>query len=464
MADIFIFRRDLRIADNLAWAQMTSSGSNAVLPIFIFNETQASPDKNKYYGAHAFRFMLESLADLNIQLRNKLRFFYTTNSDLTILNLIRASLTNQIKGVWFNADVTPYARMRDFSIKIWCQKKGIPCHAIQGDYTLVPPGTIRNTSQEAFQVFTPFHKAFLSHVDKIQITKPGKISDLEFVSSYKLHGNTDLKAIWKHHLKNTREQHGELIGGREQGLKQLSKVDAKGFKKYEEGRNDIWNEKGTTRMGAYLKFGCVSVREMFVRITKLLGAQHALAKQLVWREFYANIAYSQPEVLYGQIIKGENKNMRDPVKAIKWSKAEGSESFRKWCEGKTGVPIVDAGMRQLVQTGYMHNRTRLIVASYLTKNLQIDWRLGERFFAQNLLDYDPASNNGNWQWVAGTGTDFQPFDRTFNPFLQARRYDPNCIYIRRWIPELSNAPPEVILRWDKVGGEASEEYGYPIPS
>lgn len=428
MTDLFIFRRDLRISDNLAWTEMARTGGGRVLPIFIFNEKQFLESKNRYYSKNAFQFMLESLMDLDRQLVGALRCFVTEADDTKVLQELVTRL-GDIRAVWFNADFTPFARQRDQKIAAWCKGRGIECRIVEGDYTLLPPGSVVNGTGQAFRVYSPFMRAFHNQAEDIPT-----VNKAPSVSYVKTPGHTTVEAMWKRILREP-NPHLYVQGGRRRGLSLLKRM--KDYKKYDNERNQIWNEKGTTKMGAYLKFGCISVREMYRDIASSLGRTHALISQLIWREFYANIAYAFPNVLHGE-------NMRPPVKKMTWKK--NPEAFEKWSQGKTGVPLVDAGMRQLVITGYMHNRVRMITASYLVKNLSIDWRLGERFFAQHLVDYDPSSNNGNWQWIAGTGADYQPFDRTFNPYAQAKRYDPNCVYIRRWIPELKNVPCNDILR------------------
>ena len=206
----------------------------------------------------------------------------------------------------------------------------------------------------------------------------------------------------------------------------------------------------TSDLSAHNKFGTVSIREVYHTIKKTLGHDHPLIRQLFWRDFFYHIAGFYPHV-FGHPFHRQYEH-------LVWS--ENEHHFKRWCEGTTGFPLVDAGMRQLNETGFMHNRVRMVVGSFLVKDLHISWLWGERYFAQKLEDYDPAVNNGNWQWVASTGCDHQPYFRVFNPWLQQKKFDPDCIYIKRWIPELRAYDAKLIhkqaLSCDRLGS-------YPAP-
>ena len=217
-------------------------------------------------------------------------------------------------------------------------------------------------------------------------------------------------------------------------------------KHYSKTHNEL--DKPTTQLSAYIKFGCISIREMY----KAFKSNNDLIRQLIWRDFYMNILYSFPYVL--------GKPMKPNYAKIKWH--HNATWFKAWSTGETGFPVVDAGMRQLNTTGYMHNRARLIVASFLTKTLLIDWREGEEYFAKNLTDYDPASNNGNWQWIASSGADSQPYFRIFNPWLQGKEVDPDANYIKQWVPELKNVNAKDIHQWNDTWRE-HKECKYPKP-
>jgi len=217
-------------------------------------------------------------------------------------------------------------------------------------------------------------------------------------------------------------------------------------KHYSHTRDDLSTE--TSGLSAYIKFGCISIREVY----KKFKTNKPFVRQLFWRDFYANVIYSFPHVL--------GHSLKPAYDKIKWS--YNHKYIEAWKNGMTGYPVVDAGMRQLNKTGYMHNRARLIVASFLVKTLLVDWRVGEKYFATKLTDYDPASNNGNWQWISGGGADSQPYFRIFNPWEQAKKHDPDCIYITTWIPELKDVPKKDILNWDSEY-ESYKNIHYPKP-
>jgi deoxyribodipyrimidine photo-lyase len=220
-------------------------------------------------------------------------------------------------------------------------------------------------------------------------------------------------------------------GGRQTALKMLSKA-ARDIKNYDAIHNDL--NKKTTELSAAIKFGSISIREVY----KTLHSKTGLIRQLFWRDFYANILYEFPQVL--------GNSLKPKYDKIKWHHNSGW--FSAWCKGETGFPIVDGGMRQMNATGYMHNRTRLIVASFLVKTLLIDWREGEKYFAQTLTDYDVANNNGNWQWISSSGADSQQFYRIFNPWIQGENFDKDCEYIKKWVPELATLDPKIIHNWE----------------
>jgi deoxyribodipyrimidine photo-lyase len=209
-------------------------------------------------------------------------------------------------------------------------------------------------------------------------------------------------------------------------------------------------EHQTTLLSAHLKFGTLSIRQVYQHLAHLFGPQHPLIRQLYWRDFFTHIAYHAPHV-FGHPFNPQYAE-------LSWNVS--SDAFERWCTGTTGFPLVDAGMRQLLETGYMHNRVRMVTASFLVKDLSIDWRCGERYFAQQLIDYDPALNNGNWQWVASTGCDSQPYFRIFNPWLQQKKFDPACTYIKQYVPELRQLSARQIHTWYTQEARGNS---YPIP-
>jgi deoxyribodipyrimidine photo-lyase len=404
---IFIFRRDLRVQDNKALNKLLDLNSSVSLyPMFIFNPKQIYAKNNEYFSNNAIQFMIESLEDLE----DNLPINYHEGDDIEILNKLHKKY--HIKHVAFNKDYTPYAINRDKKILEWCESQDITIITDE-DYTLFTMGSIKNGTGKPYQVFTPFYRQTLKMKSDIPITHDIKKSNI--INDIK---HFDKKKYYTHNANLA------VRGGRKNALARL-KMDMKGYHK----NRDYPAADATTKLSAYIKFGCVSIREVFYNYKN----NKALQRELIWREFYANILYHFPHVIGNSFKKKYDK--------IKWSNNKGW--FKLWCEGKTGFALVDAGMRQLNETGWMHNRVRMIVAMFLTKDLLIDWRWGEKYFATRLVDYDPASNNGGWQWSASTGTDAQPYFRIFNPDLQIKKYDKNYEYIKQWNPNYKDITPIV---------------------
>ena len=234
-------------------------------------------------------------------------------------------------------------------------------------------------------------------------------------------------------------------GGRIHGLEQL-KHSVRTQAHYADTRNLF--AVNTSQLSAYLKFGCISVREVYLQFVHSFGIKSEIMRQLIWREFYAHVLFGYP-------------NHKSSLKSSKWS--NNMRHFDVWCTGNTGFPIVDACMRQLNATGWMHNRGRLVVSCFLVKTLIIDWKWGEQYFANKLVDYDVASNNGNWQWISGSGVDSMPYFRTFNPWTQTEKYDPNTEFIKKWVPELKDVDTKIIHKWDVYSKDKNIKIGYPAP-
>lgn len=419
MKGVFIFRRDLRIHDNIGFLNAIQE-CNVLYPIFIFTPEQI--DKNKYKSDHAIQFMMESLDELKKDLKDiglSLSFFRGIQEDV-VKNIIKS---HDIDAVYFNTDYTPYAKSRDNKLKKICKKYDTSCKVFY-DYYLFSPYNILTNDEKAYTKFTPYYNRALSYVDDINEPKYITSKQVKHIES---------KTIGTYTLMYTKNKNLNVNGGRKKALKILKKLSS--FKHYEKNRDNL--DTPTTYLSAYLKFGCVSIRETFFHMKKTLGLKHSLIRQLFWREFYACILFHNPRVL--------GKSLKPKYDKIKWSKNK--QNLHAWKKGETGFPLIDAGMRQLNATGFMHNRSRLLTASFLVKTLLIDWREGEKYFATQLVDYDPASNNGNWQWIAGTGADSQPYFRIFNPWKHT--YDPEANYIKKWIPELKDVTAKDIYTWNE---------------
>ena len=434
---LFIFRRDLRIVDNNG-LNIANFSCKKIYPIFIFTPEQVG-SKNEYKSDNSVQFMIESLQDLASQISKqggKLLTFYGKN-DKVISECIK---NLKIDYICFNKDITPYARERDESIMKLCLKMGVLCDVCD-DYYLHPVNSIFNLSGQPYQKFTPYYLNAKSHI----VPEPSGPRKIHFSSNTSYVPNQiSLKVAF---LKFTKENKNVLVhGGRTNAIKTLANA-LKTQKSYEKTRNDM--EKNTSLLSASIKFGNLSIREIHHKFKN----NAPFIRQLYWRDFYAQILYNFPYVL--------NKSMKPDYNKIRWH--NNTRWFQSWCDGTTGFPIVDACMRQLNTTGYMHNRGRLIVSSFLVKTMLIDYKKGEKYFAESLIDYDVASNGGNWLWIMGGGADSQQWFRIFNPWLQSKENDPECNYIKKWVPELKDVPSKAIHEWFKYYVDYKNiDYNKPI--
>jgi deoxyribodipyrimidine photo-lyase len=428
MKTLFIFRRDLRTYDNTTLNQIISKNPKMeIIPIFIFNKKQIEEKENKYYSKNAVQFLFESLDELDF-----LNFFYTSTNDIDVISKLYDKY--KFETIAFNKDYTPFAIKRDAEIGKWASSKNISVISYE-DYTIHNMGEIVKDDNKPYLKFTPYYR-------KSILKKPRSL-----FSETKFKFITDkTKSINNYnHLRPAENKMISVNGGRKRALEILGKLKKGQFDNYDKDRDYPYLDR-TTKLSAYIKFGCLSIREIYYS----LPLTHGIVRELFWHDFYAIITFYFPYVFNNSFIKKYD--------AVKWNNNE--DFFNKWKQGKTGFPIVDAAMRQLNTIGWMHNRCRMIVASFLVKNLLIDWRKGEEYFAKSLVDYDPSSNNGGWQWCASTGTDSQPYFRIFSPTLQMKKYDPECIYIKKWVKELKDVPNKVILNWET---KQDQIINYPIP-
>lgn len=433
---LFIFRRDLRIIDNNG-LKFLSELCNNIYTIFIFTPEQVGSG-NKYKSDNSVQFMIESLEDLSSHIRNKggkLHTFYGDNEKI-ISDCIK---TWDINVIAFNLDITPYARKRDDKIVKMCQKMKVFA-AYSPDYYLCEPGEVLNGSGNPYVKFTPYY----NKAKNIKVEKP-IIQKLHFRSSESHIPNKITLNLAMNKFVGEDNKDILVHGGRTEALKQM-KIAAKNIKHYSQTRDEL--SKPTSQLSAYIKFGNVSIREVYYAFK----SNQSFIRQIYWRDFYGQVLYNHPHVLGHSLNKKYDK--------IKWR--NNKRLFEAWSKGITGFPLVDASQRQLLQSGWTHNRGRMISSSILIKIFLIDWRDGERFYAQNLVDYDVANNSGGWQWSSGGGSDAQPFFRYFNPYTQSKEHDPKCEYIKKWIPELKDVPPEDIHKWD-TEWEKNKECGYPKP-
>ncbi|QDI89583.1 deoxyribodipyrimidine photo-lyase [Candidatus Nitrosopumilus sp. SW] len=431
---LFLFRRDLRLEDNTGLIN-ASKFSSKVFPCFIWDEKIISKSNPKF-SEFRLQFLKESLSDLDAQLKeNKSKlYFFSGNYEKVIQKIIKEI---RIDAIFMNKDYTPFSIKRENKIRNKCHKNKMDFILTQ-DSLLQDPDTIKTIKGEPYKVFS----AFFRKAKELPVRNPQKYKFGNFARQ-----KIKFESTSKNFLKEERKNTFLLPGGRSSCLKLLKNL--KNLRNYDSER-DFPAKNGTSLLSAHNKFGTCSIREIFLECKKELGANHTIISELFWRDFFTYLMYHFPQSYSKEFIKNFQK--------IPWKKDK--SVFSKWANGETGFPIVDAGMRELNQTGLMHNRVRMIVASFLTKDLHIDWRWGERYFSTKLIDYDTCVNVGNWQWSASTGCDAQPWFRIFNPWIQQKRFDPDCKYIKKWIPELSDVPSKTIHElWKKF----PEKLEYPSP-
>lgn len=429
---LFLFRRDLRLEDNTG-LNFALQSSECVIPAFIFTPEQI--EKNPYRSDFCLQFMLESLEELEESLKEKKGklYLFVGSPEEVVAKCIRK---HKIDAVIVNRDYTPYSIARDRKIESICKQLGVSFHSFD-DALLHPPEATLKDNGEPYTVFTPFfRKTYRMSVEAPEIIRGGNFF------SEKIDFSQDHRIF----LKILPGRRSQTLGGRDAALNILKKLHP--FEKYSLER-DFPALEATTHLSPHLKFTTCSPREVYAAMVQALGKHSGLIRSLYWRDFFTSIGYFFPKVF--------GSSFHEKFDKLSWS--DDKAAFRRWCEGSTGFPIVDAGMRQLHETGHLHNRVRMITASFLVKDLHIDWRWGEKHFARFLIDYDPAVNNGNWQWVASTGCDAQPYFRIFNPWLQQKKFDPDCIYIKKWIPELKKYSSNEIHHWQ----EHSSHSQYPHP-
>lgn len=407
---IFWFRRDLRLEDNAGLSHALASEC-PVLPIFIFDTNILKNVEDK--KDRRVDYIHQALTKINTELRSsntRLNTFYGNPAD--IFNMLSEKYA--VQSIFCNRDYEPQAIKRDTEIYHFFKEQNIPFSAFK-DQAVFDKNDLLKNDGTPYTVYTPYSKKWKERLTEDHC-KPYQMDFTNFLKQ-------DFKEI--HSLKE--------IGFEKTDMNfETPKLDASIIDEYGKYR-DYPALRGTTQLGIALRFGTVSIRKC---VAFALEHNQIWLSELIWREFFMQILYHFPKVV--------NQAFKAKYDAIQWRNDE--EEFEQWCGGKTGYPIVDAGMRQLNETGYMHNRVRMITASFLCKHLLIDWRWGEAYFAQKLNDYDLSANNGNWQWAAGSGCDAAPYFRVFNPTTQTEKFDKDLTYIKNWIPEFGaeNYPKPIV--------------------
>lgn len=418
--NVFWFRRDLRLSDN-AGLYHALKGGNPVLAIFIFDTNIL--DKLSSRTDSRVHFIHDSLVQLNKAIKeygSSLQVY--AGKPIEIIKKITKEY--ELGTIYTNRDYESYALERDEAVSRLLKKKGIKFNTYK-DHVLMEHTEVLKNDGTPYIVFTPYKRRWLHTVsqEKDDLTKS------YFFKSYptekyaaNFHKGVDEKML---SLSDIGFESSEI------GFPD-NKVSRKLIKAYEDNRNFPAID-GTSKLGVHFRFGTISIREKARNAVKL---SDVYLSELIWRDFYSQILRHYPHV--------EENAFRAKYEAVEWRNNE--NEYKAWCEGKTGYPLVDAGMRELNATGHMHNRVRMVTASFLTKHLMIDWRWGESYFAEKLLDFDLASNNGGWQWAAGCGTDAAPYFRIFNPTTQLKRFDKNLKYVKEWVPEYgTDEYPEPIV-------------------
>ncbi len=418
---IFWFRRDLRLKDNTALNHALKSGL-AVLPVFIFDDhilEDLPPDDARV------SFIYSALVNINAELNragSSIKIYKGKPTEVWKRIIEEFSVSK----VFVNKDYEPYATERDYQISTFLKNNGIEIHFYK-DQVIFEENDILKMDGTPYTVFTPYKNKWREQFDSLESTPNEDLNKRAFVQ--KTHDFPSLSEI-----------------GFNPSTLTVRTYDLSNLDNYGIFRN-FPAEDVTSRLGPHLRFGTVSIRQV---IHQLTPNHSVFLDELIWREFFMQIIYHFPHVV--------NSNFHSKYDRLEWRNQP--DEFKSWCEGRTGYPLVDAGMRQLNATGFMHNRVRMVTASFLCKHLLIDWKWGEAYFAAKLLDYELASNNGNWQWAAGTGCDAAPYFRIFNPAEQVKKFDKDLKYIKQWVQEYGTSNyPDPMVEHQEARKRALMTYG-----
>lgn len=428
---ILWFRRDLRLSDHHALIEATRAAGpdGDVVPLFCVDDRLWGPA-----GANRRAFLVGCLAALDDDIGGRL--VVRTGDPVRVVPALAREV--DAAEVFVTADFAPYGAARDDAVEVALADDGRRLGRVGSPYA-VEPGVVHNGAGEPYKVFTPFSKAWAAHGWPGPARAPGPVRWAQGVRSDGLPEAPATTADLP--------EPGEAAAKR--AARRFWDTHLAG---YDEQRNDPGAD-ATSRLSPYLKWGCLHPRQLLAKLgtTK---AERTFRNELCWREFYADVLHHRPDTV--------RHAFNERMAAMEVDGRGTAARFDAWCEGRTGFPIVDAGMRQLVGEGWVHNRVRMLVASFLVKDLHLDWTRGARFFMEHLVDGDVASNQHGWQWVAGTGTDASPYFRIFNPVTQGERFDPGGTYVRRWVPELAEVADRFVHRpWDDPAGPPA---GYPAPT
>ncbi len=420
--NIIWFRRDLRIGDHPALLEAIKN-SDEIVPLFILDKSQIEEA-----GAKLLAYMGQSLRALDESLGNKLHII--EGDQVEVLKDLIARYN--VKEVHISDEYERYGAARDARV----EAAGIPLVRTGSPYAVKPGRVVKPSDATPYRVYTPFYRAWRTHGYRGPVAAPKEIKAPTPPAEYRKFPDFPFP-----------DGVNVIEAGEAAALRRFKEFKKKGLDSYDENRN-FASIDGTSKMSTYLKFGEIHPRTLLDGLDET-KAQDTFRKEIAWREFYADVLFNNPDT--------DTEYYAPRFKEMRYDKP--GKQFKAWCEGKTGYPFVDAAMRQLLVEGWMHNRTSMVVASFLVKDLHLEWQLGERFFAEHLVDYDVASNAHGWQWTAGTGTDASPYYRVFNPIEQGRRFDENGNYIRKYVPELAHlSGAEIHEPWLFLDGYS---HGYP---
>lgn len=464
MRSLIWFRNDLRITDNTALAAAVARADEGVAAVFIIAMEQW---RSHDWGAPKVNFILrqvvslhESLAKLNIPL-SVLQVDRFADAPAALVALAKQQ---RCQGLFFNREYEVNELARDASVTNAMMAAGVEVCGFH-DQTVLPPDELRTGAGQFYRVFTPFKNAWLAAVKaRLPISlaaKPRSVRSIaQHGSAAKAEMPTDLlEVLHQNPAKESVVAHWPA--GEAEAQRRLRRFVQDRITRYKDDR-DFPSLEGTSSLSPYLSAGVISPKQCLIAAMEANGGQldsgdrgiTTWISELIWREFYRHVLVGFPRICRHQPFRQETRKIR-------WR--EDAAGFKAWCDGRTGVPLVDAAMRQLSATGWMHNRLRMVAAMYLTKDLFIDWRRGERFFMQQLVDADLAQNNGGWQWSASTGTDAAPYFRIFNPVSQSRKFDPRGDFIRQYCPELADLDEEMIHDPEALPPLVRSQLDYPAP-
>ena len=419
---IIWFRRDLRINDHPALLAAIES-SEQIIPLFILDKQQIEEA-----GSKLLAYMGQSLRLLDESLGNKLHII--EGDQVEVLSTLIKKY--EVQEVHISDEYERFGAARDARV----EAAGIKLVRTGSPYAVTPGRVVKPSDGTPYKVYTPFYKAWCAHGWRAPAVTPKKFNCVEPTAEYRAFPDFSMP-----------EGVDVIQAGEAAAIKRFKEFTKNGLDSYDENRN-FASIDGTSKMSTYLKFGEIHPRTLLQGLGES-KAHDTFRKEIAWREFYADVLFNNPMT--------DLEYYAPKFAEMRYDKP--GKQFEAWCEGKTGYPFVDAAMRQLVHEGWMHNRTRMVVASFLVKDLHLEWQLGERFFAQHLVDYDVASNAHGWQWTAGSGTDASPYYRVFNPIEHGRRFDENGDYIRKYVPELAHlSASEIHEPWLFLDGYSK---GYP---